>query len=361
MTKAARTNVTLRLLGAVAGLCVVACGGDQAEPEPGNVAPWPDSGLADVVEPADNPTTEAKRELGRLLFYDPVLSTDRLTACATCHSEIWGMSDGLDVSVGVDGEGPTGPGRVGPNKTRRNAQTLWNVGYRQNLFWDGRSTSLEDQALEPLRTPEELGRDPAEAAAEIATIPAYAKRFAAAFDGAKPTPTTIAKALAAFQRTMISRRAPYDRFVAGDDGALSDETKLGMQRFADAGCPTCHTAPLFDSERFVDRGLAGDDDKGRAEVTDNPADTGRFRVPTLRNVRESGPFFHDGSAETLLDAVRHEVSLVPSERGVFDAEDVRLITQFLDKALTDRTSEPARPDEVPSGLPVPQDGFRIPR
>src|SRR5690606_3483566 len=130
-----------------------ACGdGGSSGPSPapevpydGPPIPWDYAPFPAIVDPADNPSTPEQVELGRLLFYDPILSRDRKVACATCHSEIWGMGDGLALSVGVDGVGPTGPGRDGPNKTRRNSMTLWNVGLREALFWDGRAGLLEEQ------------------------------------------------------------------------------------------------------------------------------------------------------------------------------------------------------------------------
>src|SRR6185295_14401312 len=127
-------------------LALAACSGGepavQADPPP---LPWPALAMSRAPEPADNPGTPAKIALGELLFYDPILSTDKAVACVTCHSEIWGMADGLALSVGVDGTGPAGPGREGPTVTRRNAATLWNVAYRPLLFADGRTASLEEQ------------------------------------------------------------------------------------------------------------------------------------------------------------------------------------------------------------------------
>lgn len=302
--------------------------------------------------------------MGRLLFYDPILSRDGRTACATCHSEIWGLSDGLARSIGVDGEGPTGPGRTGPNRTLRNSPTLWNVALVDDLFWDGREPALESQALRPLEESGELGKDPDAAAKDIASIEEYASLFRAAFpDEQQPvTRDTLAKSLAAFQRGFIADRAPYDQYVAGDAGAMSASTQRGMELFAEAGCHDCHAAPRFASPRFEDRGIGGDD-PGRFDATGREVDRGRFRVPTLRNTRDSEPYFHDGSVATLREAVEHEVTeqvRVGKSRSL-DADEIDAITKFIDKALTDRTREPHRPKQVPSGLPVPADGFRIPR
>ncbi len=346
-------------------LCLGGCGDEtpSAPPPSGPPLPWPASVVPATPEPIDNPGTPEKVELGRLLFYDPILSTDREVACATCHSEIWGMSDGLPRSIGVGGDGPTGPGRSGPNVTPRNAQTLWNVAFRERLFADGRVATLEEQVLGPLHEAIELGRDPDEVVGELASIPGYAQRFAEAFPGEGEAVSVdhLQKAIAAFERTMRSDRAPYDYYVAGDEGALSEAAKRGMVLFAELDCAGCHVPPLFESERYADRGVApapGVEDRGREAHTKDPADRGKFRVLTLRNIRESGPYFHAGGVETLEAAVAQEAALGP--RAISEDELADLVA-FLNKALIDPSRSPVRPESVPSGLPVPVDGFRIPR
>lgn len=352
---------------ALAAVLLAGCVEGATTPPPGVTVddrlPWNGEALPAAPAPADNATTDAKVALGRLLFYDPVLSRDKQVACATCHSEEWGMGDGLPLSVGIDGTGPTGPGRYGPNKTRRNAQTLWNAAYRAQLFWDGRASSLEDQVLFPLKEAKELGRAPEEVVADLAKIPAYVALFDEAFPGASPALDVahLQKAIAAFERSLITAHASYDHYVEGDDGALSEASKRGMFAFAKAGCATCHAPPLFGSEQFVDRHvapLAGVADDGRYEATKDPSDRGKFKVPTLRNVRETGPYFHTGGVDSLEDAVKHEASLAPEP--VSD-DDVQAITTFLSKGLIDPSRSPGRPRHVPSGLPVPVDGSRVPR
>ena len=214
----------------VGALALSGCVSPEEEGPLAPPTPWAVEAFPQVVAPPDNPTTEARVELGRMLFYDPLLSSDREVACATCHSEIWGMSDGLPVSVGIEGEGMTGPGRDGPNKTRRNSPTLWNVAFRQELFWDGRSATLEDQALLPIQADVEQNRDLDELVQDLRAVEEYRSMFAAAFPGqAEPiTSANLARALAALQRTFVSSNAPYDRYVSGDAGALSAETIEGM-------------------------------------------------------------------------------------------------------------------------------------
>lgn len=357
---------------AALGLPLLAACSDEAATARGAVIPpppplpWAAEAMPAPPEPADNPGTPAKIALGRVLFYDPVLSSDGTVACATCHSEVWGMSDGLPRSIGVGGKGPTGPGRVGPTATRRNAQTLWNVAYRGALFWDGRAATLEEQALAPLHQARELGRDPAALVAQLGQIPAYLALFEAAFPDASPAVSVphLARALAAFERTLVSDEASYDHYVRGDAGALSETSKRGMFLFAEAGCAGCHAPPTFDGPGYADRrvpptpGLDDPRDPGRQGVTHEAADHDAFRVPTLRNVRETGPYFHTGAVATLEEAVRHEAGLASR---ALDDEEIHALTTFLDKGLVDPSRSPSRPAQVPSGLPVPLDGFRIPR
>lgn len=364
--------MSARALVAV-GVGLVACAAACATEDPpvkgyeGPPIPWDYAPFPAVTSPAKNPTTDAKISLGNKLFYDPILSGDKAVACATCHSEIWGMSDGLPVSIGVHGKGPTGPGRTGPNKTTRNALTLWNVGLRGELFWDGRASTLEGQALMPLEEAVEMDLDPADAAARVAAIPEYVALFDAAFPGEAISPDTVAKALAAFERTILSYRSPYDHYVDGDDGAMTASQLRGMQRFADAGCNGCHAPPLFESGAYVSRGAFPSStdgaDIGRENITGEASDRGAFRVPTVRNARETGPYFHDGSVVTLEEAIQIEVDrqVALGQSPPLDDAAVADLTAFVRDALMDATHQPSRPLEVPSGLDVPVDGFRIHR
>lgn len=311
-----------------------------------------------MVAPADNPTTPAKVELGRLLFHDPIFSADRRTACVTCHAQYWGMGDGLPRSIGTGGTGAIGTGRRGA-PVARNAPSLWNVGWRESLFRDGRARSLEAQVLGPLGASDELGRDLSAVTLDLAAVPEYARRFAEAFPD-DPTPVrgeNVQRAIAAFERTLISDRAPWDRFVAGDAGALDAREQRGWSLFRSLDCASCHAPPRFETERFASSPVASDD-PGRAGITGFAEDRGRFRVPSLRNARETGPYFHDGRVESLDEAV----SLEAAHRARALTRDEReAITAFLSAGLIDRTREPYRPGSVPSGLPVPDDGFRAPR
>lgn len=325
---------------------------------PWAVQPFP--ALPAETEPAA--VLQARSELGLLLFYDPVLSVDGETACASCHSEIWGMGDGLARSIGHGSGLLTGPGRKGGPVVRRNSPQLWNLAFRETLFWDGRVATLEEQALEPLRAEDEMNLPPEDAVAALQAIEEYRERFAAAFpDQPRVTQDNLARALAHFQRGLVSSRSLYDGYLAGDQYALTDGMVDGMFRFAEFGCPQCHAPPLFESEGFHDRGVGPDpgvEDDGRFEVTGEQRDRGAFRVPSLRNVAFSEPYFHNGSVMQLEDAVRHELQRGPLS---FDDEDVKAISTFLKDALKDESREPDRPDSLPSGLPVPIDGTFIQR
>ena len=330
-------------------------GGFGDSPDATPPLPWPVTQFPQLPEVAQD-VPEARVKLGNLLFYDPILSVDGETACATCHSEFWGMSDGLPLAVG-NGAGPlAGPGREGENTLRRNSPALFNIAFRESLFWDGREASLEAQAVAPLLAEDELNLDPEVAVAELRAIPEYVGLFVEAFpDDPGVTVANLASALAAFQRTMISDRSTYDAYVLGHS-TLNDELVEGMFLFAEMGCSDCHSPPLFESETFANRNVPqveGTIDEGRAEVTGRTEDLGKFRTPTLRNSFDSEPYFHNGSVKRLEDAVRHELE---QSSISFTEEDVRLIELFISKALRDDSRMAARPKHVPSGLPTPLDG-----
>ena len=346
----------IRALPLALALSVLVACGESADSGSAPELPWPLVEFPELPEVATG-VPEARIELGNLLFYDPILSVDRETACATCHSEFWGMSDALPVAVG-HGAGPlAGPGREGPNMLRRNSPALFNIAFRQSLLWDGKASSLEEQALMPLRANDELALDPETAVAELAAIPEYVTLFAEAFpDDPEVNEANVASALAAFQRTMVSNRSLYDAYARGQSAVFTDELVEGMFLFAEMGCSNCHAPPLFESETFADRNVreVGDVvDQGRAEVTGLAEDVGKFRVPTLRNVFESEPYFHNGSVKELADAIRHELE---QSQLPFDDEDVRLLERFIRDGLRDDSRSAERPRRVPSGLPTPLDG-----
>jgi cytochrome c peroxidase len=276
---------------------------------------------------AQRPASDVRVELGRRLFYDADLSIDGTMACATCHEQHHGFSDGNATHPGVHGD----PGR-------RNVQTLANVGTFASLTWgDPRVTRLEDQALIPIAgtSPVEMGFHGQEAVLEarIGGQACYRKLFAAAFPGEAVSMTTITKALAAFQRTLVSRDAPYDRRARGQAVETSIEAIRGETLFfGEAGCARCHAAPDFtDAPKAVfhriDRPFTGD--QGLGEITGKAEDRGKFRTPSLRNVALSAPYLHDGSARTLTGAIRRHRAAMRLKDG-----EVADLTAFL-RTLTD--------------------------
>lgn len=304
-------------------------------------------------QPADNPATPEKVELGRLLFFDPVLSANNEMACATCHHPDLGFSDGRSQPLGLDG-----------SPLERNTPTLWNVAYAQALFWDGRETSLEAQSTFPLTHVNEMGvADTAALVADLAAIPEYQARFAAAFaDGL--TYDNVGRALAAFQRSLLSQDSPFDRYAAGDFAALTAQQRRGLTLFRSGAtrCFECHGAPTFASDTFRVVGLPSAD-PGRAGVVADGL-PGAFKVPTLRNIALSAPYMHDGSLATLEEVVDfyaagggrahgHEGVDVFVQGFTLDEQERADLVAFL-MALTDEGGLPERVTAVPSGLPVVQ-------
>lgn len=258
-------------------------------------APKVPLGLPPLPVPKDNPMTAEKIELGKLLYFDTRLSKDGTVSCATCHNPNQGWAERRPTSKGIKDQ-------VGG----RNAPTVINSAYHPAQFWDGRAASLEEQALGPIENPIEMGHDLDQCCQQLNKIPAYEKSFKAVF-GTGVTKEGIAKAIAAFERTILSGNSPYDRFKAGDKKALTDVQQRGMDVFLEKGnCATCHAPPTFSNGRYYNAGVGAGNpkpDPGRKDVTKKDTDLGKFRVPHLRDIVDTGPYFHDGSAETLEAAV----------------------------------------------------------
>ncbi|PLX36515.1 MAG: hypothetical protein C0606_14655 [Hyphomicrobiales bacterium] len=274
--------------------------------------------------PRDNPQTADKVALGRKLFFDASLSLDRTVSCASCHKLGEGGDDNASVSTGISGL--TG---------NRNAPTVLNAAFLTRLFWDGRAASLEDQALGPFLNLVEMALPSADALVErVRENSGYRPAFAAVFGGEDPiSARNIVRAIAAFERTLITPNAPYDRYVLGDTNALTAQQRQGMALFEANGCRTCHLDPLFSSAGKVknfgtyrpfpvypDNDFIG---KYDLLVDGKPA---IWRVPSLRNVALTGPYFHNGSVATLEEAVRvMAVSQLNKVLSDDPADDVTLI------------------------------------
>ena len=237
--------------------------------------------------------TPEKVELGKMLYFDTRMSKDGTISCATCHDPKMAWAEHEPTSTGIAHQ-----------KGARNSPTVINAAYATSQFWDGRAKTLEDQAVGPVENPIEMGHTMTAVVAHLSTIPDYQERFKKVF-GTGVTKENFAKAIAAFERTVLSGDSPYDRFVAGDQSAMNDAQRRGWELFRD-NCATCHTQPLFSNYRFFNAGVGSEKptaDEGRKKVTGKDSDLGKFRVPALRNVADTAPYFHDGSAAKLEDAV----------------------------------------------------------
>ena len=292
---------TLLLLGCAALMCAGSVMAQTWEALPA-VAP----------APADNPTTPARVELGAMLYHDPRFSETGTVACASCHNVMEGGDDHRPTSIGVHGV-----------KGGRNAPTVFNAAFLSAQFWDGRAATLEEQAKGPIVNPVEMGmKDLQSAIDRIRAIPGYKVYFERAFGaGDVVTIDNAAKAIAAYERTLITPGSPYDRFVQGDKTALSEAQQRGMQAFAASGCQSCHLGPAFagpplpvgtpflqEFPRFVDNPYVAkyelQADKGRGTTTKKAEDNHLWRVPTLRNLVYTAPYMHNGSIKTLDEQVR---------------------------------------------------------
>lgn len=308
----------------------------------------------------DLPAVDAKQAaLGKLLFYDPILSANDDLACASCHHPDLGFSDGRTVALGSHGQ-----------DLRRNTPSLWDVAYYTSYFWDGRAKSLEEQMLIPLTSPNEMAADVNEMVAQLKAIPAYQQAFSAAFpDGI--TASNVSTSIAAFERTLISKNSPFDRFAAGDFNALTPAQRRGFDIFrsAETRCFECHSWPTFSNNNFAVLGVPDINpdkpDLGQIEVLKGPDSERAFRIPSLRNVALSAPYMHNGVYKTLDEVI--EFYAKGGGRGLgFDLKQQHEFIQGF--ILTDQkksdliaflyalTDEPADlitiPDSVPSGLPV---------
>lgn len=289
---------------------------------------------------ADVPPTDALVALGRQLYFDPRLSKNQDVSCNTCHGlDRFGV-DGLALSKGHKGQ-------LGG----RNAPTVYNAAGHFAQFWDGRAADVEEQAKGPVTNPVEMGMpDGDRVVAVLTSIPAYGKAFAAAFPGeAKPISfDNMAKAIGAFERKLVTP-APFDRYLAGDDAALPADAKHGLAVFMASGCIACHSGPLLGGSMYMKTGLiaayADVADVGRMQVTKADADKFMFKVPSLRNIEKTAPYFHDGKVADLPTAVR-EMARMQLGKTLTDDEVGKLVA-----FLGTLTGEPPAGLITPPALP----------
>ncbi|HEV2149864.1 MAG TPA: cytochrome c peroxidase [Longimicrobiaceae bacterium] len=242
--------------------------------------------------PAENPYTEARAHLGKVLFFDPRLSDSNILSCGSCHNPGFSWGDGLPRGVGH-----------GMKTLDRRTPTILNAAWAEALFWDGRASTLEEQALGPITSSAEMNMDEKRLVEKLRAIRGYQPLFEAAYPGEGISPATVGKALATYQRTIVSGTSPFDRWVSGDEGAISEEAKRGFELFNDkANCAACHSGWRFTDDSFHDIGVPGSD-RGRGAVLDLDIVQFAFKTPTLRNVTERAPYMHDGSEKTLEDVI----------------------------------------------------------
>ncbi len=283
--------------------------------------------LADYRRPAvgpaskANPLTPEKVALGQMLFFDPRLSGSGAISCASCHNPALGWSDAL----------PTGIGHMG-GRLRRHTPTILNVAYGEPYFWDGRADTLEDQAKGPLTSAVEMNMPAEQAIKRILSIPGYVTAFEYAFPGKPVSIDTIAAAIASYERTVVSNSAPFDKWVAGDETAISTSARRGFVLFnGKANCAACHSGWRMTDDGFHDIGISGND-RGRAEVAPGIVQLEHaFKTPTLRNINQRAPYMHDGSLATLAAVIDHYDSGFVS-RPSLDSQIRRLDLTAAEKA-----------------------------
>ncbi|MEZ5394274.1 MAG: cytochrome c peroxidase [Bryobacterales bacterium] len=349
----------LSLLAFALGLA--GCGGEAPAPEAKTEAPaevWPPAlpGYAAMTIPADNPMSKDKVELGKMLYYDKRVSGDGNRSCYGCHLKEHGLATGDALAIGAFDKTLT-----------RNVPTMWNTGYLDKWYWDGRATALEAQVKGAWSGGNmgASGKDGApsmeDICAKLNEIPGYSEKFQAVFGG-PATPDNVAQAVASFMRTIVATDSPWTRFRNGDESALSEEAKKGYDLFANkAKCTNCHDGLLMTDMQFHNVGIGCEGstckDIGRANVGDkDPAMTGAFKTPTLLDVSKSGPYFHDGSVASLEDAVHlmssggqpnqwlDEKNLADAKNANLTPEEEAAIVAFLKEITANYTiTEPMLP------------------
>ena len=305
------------------------------------------AGLKPPPIPADNPHTAEKVELGKQLYFDPRLSRDDTVSCATCHDPKKGWSNGAAFATGVRNQ-------VGG----RSAPTIINSAYHDLQFWDGRAERLEGQALGPVQNPIEMDMTLDEVVAKLNKIEGYRSQFQKVF-GTDVTAANTAKAIAAFERTILSGDAPYDRFKAGDKSALSEQAQRGMKVFFNkANCSACHTGHSFSDGAFHNIGVGMEHEKpdlGRYEISKQIGDRGAFKTPTLREIGRTAPYMHDGRFKTLDEVVDYYVQ-GGHPNPQLDEEIFKLKLTAADRAdlvkfLIEGLGSTSYPDVAPPKLP----------
>jgi cytochrome c peroxidase len=248
------------------------------------------------VIPQDNKLTKARVELGKRLFFDPILSRDSTISCASCHDQKKAFTDGLPTAVGIKGR-----------KVNRNSPTLANLVFRERFNWDGGVDELKKQIFVPVQAHNEMDMTFEELEQRLRNHREYPQLFEKAYDR-QPDTYSIIRAIASYERTLISANSPYDQYLQGDSSALTASQKRGKRLFFSekAECFHCHNGALFSDHAFHNNGIKAQyEDKGRFDITGNQRDIGKFLTPTLRNIAVTAPYMHDGSVKTLEAVMDH--------------------------------------------------------
>lgn len=247
-----------------------------------------------IPNPESNAWTAQREALGRMLFFDPRLSGTGWISCASCHNPGFAWEDRLPVAIGN-----------GMKQLKRRTPTIANLAWAQIFFWDGRAGSLEEQATGPITSAGEMGGDMSVVVSRIEGLPEYRELFAKAYPGETITAATVQKAIAAFERTVVTGRAPFDEWVDGNEHAISEAAKRGFVTFnTRAKCALCHSGWRFTDDSFHDIGVKGDQDLGRGAIlTELPSIQHAFKTPTLRNVGRRGPYMHNGSEKSIAEVI----------------------------------------------------------
>ncbi len=250
---------------------------------------------AEVPQPDNNRITTARVELGKMLFFDPRLSGSNWISCGTCHNPALGWSDGLPTAVGH-----------GMGVLERATPTILNTAYQPLQLWDGRARTLEQQALGPIKATGEMNQDLDEVIKELSALKGYRNAFEDAYPGEGITEKTLAKALATYERTIVSTEAPFDRWVKGETHAMSQTAQKGFEVFLGKGrCALCHDGFNFTDNGFHNLGLKGDEDPGRYGIRKIKILKGAFKTPTLRDIELTAPYMHNGMYKTLEEVIEH--------------------------------------------------------
>ena len=342
-----------------------------------------------VKSPKDNPPSEEKVVLGRLLFFDPILSGNKDVACATCHHPSSGYSEFRDLSIGPNARGFGGKRKFNAQNdipfVKRNSQTVINTAFNgidtrdrydpesAPMFWDERSKSLEKQALEPIKAFEEMrghGFEETEILDEVVQrlrkIPEYQKLFSKAFDGENAISVeNLSKAIATFERTLVTNNSRFDQYMRGDEDAILLSEKDGFELFKSVGCVNCHNGPMFSDYKIHILGVP--DNNKLLEIDKGVKDSFAFRTPSLRNLRFTAPYMHNGSLKNLRQVLEFYEDIAggkernpsvsklqydPFVRELkLSVKEMSLIISFLN-TLNDDSFDKTIPEAVPSGLPV---------